>query len=237
MTKTANYQPRDGSVPARLIAHLKDKGGSITSMEIAAMVQIDRKNVDNNLKVAVSHGLLLRDGHTYSLPMGEASQAAAGLADAWGGAARPAFPVAPPRAGDPPPKAPRKMRALKQVSADFHKERNRAAPSTGTALAAVPQPAGAARTTSVAHVEPIDLQPASLRQVGGTHYKAMAVQPWDVVDGWPLELRIGYYRGNALKYLMRMGSKDHELQEVEKCRHYVDKLIEVLRERDGRVAA
>lgn len=219
MTKTANYQPREGSVPARLIAHLKDKGGSITSMEIAAMVQIDRKNVDNNLKAAVSHGLLLRDGHTYSLPMGEASQAAAGLADAWGGAARPAFPVAPPRAGDPPPKAPRKMRILKQVSADFHKERNRPAPATGTALATMPS------------------EPANLRQIGGTHYKQMAVQPWDVVDGWPLEQRIGYYRGNALKYLMRMGSKDQDAQEVAKGRHYIEKLLEVLQEQDVQVTA
>lgn len=219
MTKTANYQPRDGSVPARLIAHLKDKGGSITSMEIAALLQIDRKNVDDNLKAAVSHGLLLRDGHTYSLPMGEASQAAADLQGAWGGAARPAFPVAPPRAGDPPAKAPRKMRILKQVSADFHKERNRPAPATGTALATMPS------------------EPANLRQIGGTHYKQMAVQPWDVVDGWPLEQRIGYYRGNALKYLMRMGSKDQDAQEVAKGRHYIEKLLEVLQEQDVQVSA
>lgn len=219
MTNTANYQPREGSVPARLIAHLRDKGGSITSMEIAALVQIDRKNVDNSLKAAVSHGLLLRDSHIYSLPMGEASQAAAGLADAWGGAARPAFPAAPPRAGDPPPKAPRKMRSLKQISADFHKEHNRPVPASSTALATLP------------------VEPANLRQIGGTHYKQMTVQPWDVVDGWPLEQRIGYYRGNALKYLMRMGSKDQDAQEVAKGRHYIEKLLEVLQEQDVQVAA
>ena len=62
---------------------------------------------------------------------------------------------------------------------------------------------------------PITTQP-SLRQVGGEHYKKLAVQPWDVVDTWPTEQQIGYYRGGALKYLMRMGSKDESVQEVSK---------------------
>lgn len=72
--------------------------------------------------------------------------------------------------------------------------------------------------------------PASARQVAGNHYKAMAVQPWDVVDTWPREQRIGFYRGNALKYLMRMGSKDEQAQEAAKGQHYLEKLLEVLRE-------
>ena len=66
------------------------------------------------------------------------------------------------------------------------------------------------------------------KQVAGTHYKDMGVEPWDVVDTWPLEQRIGAYRPGALKYLMRMGSKDEQLQEIKKCGHYIEKLIEVL---------
>jgi len=66
------------------------------------------------------------------------------------------------------------------------------------------------------------------RQEGGDHYKKMDVQPWDVIDTWPLEQQIGFYRGNALKYIMRMGNKDQQLQEIKKARHYLDKLIEVL---------
>ena len=66
------------------------------------------------------------------------------------------------------------------------------------------------------------------KQVAGTHYKDMGVEPWDVVDTWPLEQRIGAYRHGALKYLMRMGSKDEQLQEIKKCGHYIEKLIEVL---------
>lgn len=70
------------------------------------------------------------------------------------------------------------------------------------------------------------------RQVGGDHYVNMGVQPWDVVDTWPREQRIGYYRGGALKYLMRMGSKDETAQEIKKGQHYMEKLLETLREND-----
>lgn len=69
---------------------------------------------------------------------------------------------------------------------------------------------------------------ASARQVGGIHYKTMAVEPWSVVDSWPLQQRVGFYRGNALKYLMRIGTKDAALQEAQKAQHYLEKLIETL---------
>jgi hypothetical protein len=65
-------------------------------------------------------------------------------------------------------------------------------------------------------------------QHGGDHYKKMGVEPWDVVDTWPLEQRIGYYRGGALKYIMRMGNKDNSLQEIRKGQHYIQKLLELL---------
>jgi hypothetical protein len=69
----------------------------------------------------------------------------------------------------------------------------------------------------------------NLRQVGGDHYKKLKVQPWDVVDTWPIEQQIGYYRGGALKYIMRMGNKDDEVQEVGKGLHYLEKLVECLK--------
>ena len=71
---------------------------------------------------------------------------------------------------------------------------------------------------------------ANATQVGGDHYKKMDVEPWDVIDTWPLEQRIGHYRACALKYLMRMGSKDESVQELGKCRHYVEKLLETITE-------
>ena len=74
------------------------------------------------------------------------------------------------------------------------------------------------------------LQSARDTQVAGDHYKKMGVEPWDVVDTWPLEQRIGAYRHGALKYLMRMGSKDQSAQEIAKGKHYMEKLLEVLNE-------
>ena len=65
-------------------------------------------------------------------------------------------------------------------------------------------------------------------QVAGTHYTEMSVQPWDVVDSWPREQRIGAYRAGALKYLMRMGAKDLDSQEIAKGIHYMKKLLETL---------
>lgn len=84
--------------------------------------------------------------------------------------------------------------------------------------------------TECGHPRWLDTEPASARdtQVAGTHYKDMGVQPWDVVDTWPVEQQIGYYRGNALKYIMRMGTKDDRGQEAGKAKHYIQKLIEVL---------
>ena len=76
-----------------------------------------------------------------------------------------------------------------------------------------------------------EVRAANAKQVGGEHYKKMGVQTWDVVDTWPIEQQIGYYRGNALKYTMRLGSKDDEIQEAEKGIHYLEKLVEVLKRR------
>jgi hypothetical protein len=67
------------------------------------------------------------------------------------------------------------------------------------------------------------------KQIGGDHYKNMGVEPWDVVDTWPLEQRIGAYRAGALKYLMRMGAKDESDKEIGKGIHYLEKLLETLK--------
>lgn len=74
----------------------------------------------------------------------------------------------------------------------------------------------------------IEMPKANDLQHGGDHYKKMAVEPWNVIDTWPIAQQIGYYRGNALKYIMRLGSKDGQLLEAKKALHYVQKLIERL---------
>jgi hypothetical protein len=76
--------------------------------------------------------------------------------------------------------------------------------------------------------------PAKAWQVAGTHYTSMEVEPWDVVDTWTNDQKLGYYRGNAIKYLMRMGKKDSALVEAAKAGHYVQKLLEVLTKDQGK---
>ena len=73
-------------------------------------------------------------------------------------------------------------------------------------------------------------QRANDMQFGGDHYKNMGVEPWDVVDTWSRAQRIGYYRGGALKYIMRMGAKDESSIEIAKGKHCMEKLLEVLDE-------
>ena len=75
-----------------------------------------------------------------------------------------------------------------------------------------------------------EVRTANARQVAGQHYMKMDIEPWNVIDTWPEEQRIGFYRGNALKYIMRMGTKDERLQEIEKAAHYIEKLTEVLQD-------
>lgn len=81
------------------------------------------------------------------------------------------------------------------------------------------------RRLSIEH----EIKTANAKQVGGVHYKAMGVEPWDVIDTWPVEQQIGAYRAGALKYIMRMGSKDEEAQEIGKGIHYLEKLLEILK--------
>lgn len=63
---------------------------------------------------------------------------------------------------------------------------------------------------------------AAASQVGGDHYRQTKIQPWDIIDDWSLD----FYRGNALKYLLRAGRKGPALQDLEKARHYIEKCIE-----------
>jgi hypothetical protein len=56
-------------------------------------------------------------------------------------------------------------------------------------------------------------------QVGGDHYIKHTIQPWDIID----EYDLGYYGGNALKYLLR--DKGDRKEDLEKARHYIAKMI------------
>lgn len=66
------------------------------------------------------------------------------------------------------------------------------------------------------------------RQVGGDHYINLGVQPWAAMESWMSEEEFaGFLRGNVIKYVARCRSKGG-LEDLEKARHYLDKLIEAL---------
>lgn len=60
------------------------------------------------------------------------------------------------------------------------------------------------------------------QQVGGGHYKNMAVQPVEFIH----RNGIGFCEGAAIKYLARWRSKGG-LEDLRKARHFIDLLIEM----------
>ena len=67
-------------------------------------------------------------------------------------------------------------------------------------------------------------------QVGGTHYADKKIQPIDAMIEWmsPEEIE-GFYRGNVIKYIARYKDKNG-LEDLEKCKDYLNRLIEFLKE-------
>ena len=61
---------------------------------------------------------------------------------------------------------------------------------------------------------------ANEQQVGGNHYQ-LPIQTWDYIH----QNGIGYLAGNVIKYVSRYQNKNGK-QDLEKARHYLDKLIE-----------
>ena len=63
---------------------------------------------------------------------------------------------------------------------------------------------------------------ANTRQEGGNHYKTLAIQPWDYI----IQNNLGFLEGNIIKYVTRWRHKEG-VQDLQKARHFLDKLIEV----------
>lgn len=59
-------------------------------------------------------------------------------------------------------------------------------------------------------------------QVGGSHYKGMAIQPVQFIRA----NNIPYLEGNIIKYVCRHAGKNGKV-DLEKARHYIDLLIEL----------
>ena len=64
-------------------------------------------------------------------------------------------------------------------------------------------------------------------QVGGMHYKEMAVEPWAVMEAvLTSEEFEGFLKGNLIKYSLRQGKKEGS-DDGAKAKHYLAKLKEV----------
>ena len=63
---------------------------------------------------------------------------------------------------------------------------------------------------------------ANKEQFGGSHYKTLAIQPWDYI----IQNNLGFLEGNVIKYVTRWKDKEG-VQDLKKARHFLDKLIEV----------
>lgn len=66
------------------------------------------------------------------------------------------------------------------------------------------------------------------RQISGSHYKTMTVQPWTAMEALlSREEFIGFLKGSIVKYSMRQGRKDGS-DDGQKALHYIQKLGEVV---------
>ena len=59
------------------------------------------------------------------------------------------------------------------------------------------------------------------KQIGGTHYRKMKIQPSKFV----IENKLLFPEGNVIKYICRHASKG-EVNDLEKAKHYIDMIIE-----------
>lgn len=59
-------------------------------------------------------------------------------------------------------------------------------------------------------------------QVGGGHYKGLAIQPIEYIHA----NKLGYCEANVVKYISRWRAKGGK-QDLEKVKHYVDLLIQL----------
>jgi len=64
--------------------------------------------------------------------------------------------------------------------------------------------------------------PADDKQIGGTHYKKLDPEPWNVILQWNL----GYLEGTALKYIARWRDKGG-IDDIRKAIHFLEKLVEI----------
>tara|TARA_R110002020_G_scaffold306039_1_gene522009 strand:+ start:385 stop:591 length:207 start_codon:yes stop_codon:yes gene_type:complete len=59
------------------------------------------------------------------------------------------------------------------------------------------------------------------KQIGGSHYQKMKVQPSEFIN----KNNLPFAEGNAIKYICRHSAKNGK-EDLEKAKHYIDMIIE-----------
>ena len=72
-----------------------------------------------------------------------------------------------------------------------------------------------------AYIKAIGTDPLAL-QVGGDHYKCLAIQPIEYIT----KNNLGYCEANVVKYISRWRDKGGK-KDLEKAKHYIDLLIQL----------
>lgn len=73
----------------------------------------------------------------------------------------------------------------------------------------------------------VEISIVDSKQVGGSHYKDKALQPWAYMEAnFTKEEFVGFLKGNAFKYMMRFQDKNG-IEDLKKAIHYIEKLIQV----------
>jgi hypothetical protein len=78
--------------------------------------------------------------------------------------------------------------------------------------------AAANLTSNTAGME--DAGDVMAKQVGGSHYKGAAVQPWDIF----MQYKLDPWSANVVKYILRFPKKAGK-QDLEKAKHYIEYLL------------
>lgn len=61
------------------------------------------------------------------------------------------------------------------------------------------------------------------------HYQSQGIEVIDIIDNFSLD----FYKGNVIKYVLRAGKKDRELQDLKKAQWYLSRLIQNLEKKNG----
>lgn len=84
-------------------------------------------------------------------------------------------------------------------------------------------PAARRRLGRKAYVRGVKLKSSLDAQVGGGHYKSMAIQPVEFV----MKNNLNFLQGCIIKRICRYKSKGTPLEDLEKAKHEIDLLIEL----------